>query len=235
MIRSATTMWWLSTSRTSAQDRVILTVNDKPVRGENGKFKQVVSVKSYRDGRVQVCFDDGSTRELLLADYSADGTTPDNMGVEQFAEHLKRRFPTLTNAPVQGTKMPHKSSPSTPAQPSPPKNEGHWKRNLLVGLICAPLAVGAAVVALPAIGFTAGGIAAGSYAAGMMSSAAVASGGGVAAGSLVATLQAAGAAGLGAGATAAVAGTGAAAGASAAYVAGKVEDQLKKTSDEKKK
>ncbi|XP_038193599.1 interferon alpha-inducible protein 27-like protein 2A isoform X1 [Arvicola amphibius] len=56
----------------------------------------------------------------------------------------------------------------------------------------AAVGVGAAPVALTAMGFTGTGIAAASIAAKMMSAAAIANGGGVAAGSLVATLQSVG-------------------------------------------
>ncbi|XP_038050163.1 interferon alpha-inducible protein 27-like protein 2B [Patiria miniata] len=251
-------MW--SFSRPSAQDQVILIVNDKPVRGENGQLKIVVSVKAYPDGRVQVCFDDGSIRELTLADFSADGSQ-DVMGAEEFVQHLKRLFPDVTvqTLDLKETQVPDESSaPTTPSDhprlrqagkitdesvPDETPQEqssgeeqssgGYLKRNLLVGAICAPLAVGAAVVVLPVIGFGAGGIAAGSYAAGMMSSAAIANGGGVAAGSLVATLQAAGAAGLGAGATAAVGGVGAAIGGAASYFVGVFQDKFKKNKEEK--
>ncbi|XP_030247436.1 interferon alpha-inducible protein 27-like protein 2A [Sparus aurata] len=75
----------------------------------------------------------------------------------------------------------------------------------VVALFAAPAALGFA-------GFTSAGVAAGSVAAKMMSAAAVANGGGVAAGSAVAVLQSAGAAGLSGAVTAAVTGTGAAAG-----------------------
>ena len=110
-------------------------------------------------------------------------------------------------------------------------HSGHSTRHVAAGVIGGIFAVGAAVVALPLVGFGAAGITAGSYAASMMSAAAVANGGGVVAGGVVATLQAIGAAGLGATGGAVVAGTGAAVGAAASGVAGAVED----TSQERKK
>lgn len=58
------------------------------------------------------------------------------------------------------------------------------------------VAVGAAPVALSAMGFTGTGIAAASIAAKLMSAAAIANGGGVAAGSMVAAMQSAGVVGL---------------------------------------
>merc|ERR1711962_1592466 len=73
-------------------------------------------------------------------------------------------------------------------------------RKMIIPIFGAAVALVAAPVALPLIGFGAGGIAAGSYAASMMSAAAIANGGGVAsmaAGGIIATCQSIGAAGIG--------------------------------------
>ncbi|XP_022093421.1 interferon alpha-inducible protein 27-like protein 2B isoform X1 [Acanthaster planci] len=281
--------------RSSVEDGVILVLYGSPVRG-----RYVVKVNALPDRKVEICFDDGTTMELPLADYSNAGCFADklraDMGALEFVHEFEHLLSPLSLVPpVQETERPSTSTESTTSaqllnanaggvtngsdtiQPTPDseaeiggetqspvkstasatstqtsdlkpgeapagadtkqqnpdgKGGGHWKRNLLMAALGAPLAVGAVMVALPAIGFTAGGIAAGSYAASMMSAAAVANGGGVAAGSAVAVLQSVGAAGLGAGGTAAVGGVGATVGGATSYLVGLFKDKFKKNKNE---
>ncbi|XP_022093422.1 interferon alpha-inducible protein 27-like protein 2B isoform X2 [Acanthaster planci] len=237
--------------RSSVEDGVILVLYGSPVRG-----RYVVKVNALPDRKVEICFDDGTTMELPLADYSNAGCFADklraDMGALEFVHEFEHLLSPLSLVPpVQETQSPVKSTASatstqtsdlkpgeapagadTKQQNPDGKGGGHWKRNLLMAALGAPLAVGAVMVALPAIGFTAGGIAAGSYAASMMSAAAVANGGGVAAGSAVAVLQSVGAAGLGAGGTAAVGGVGATVGGATSYLVGLFKDKFKKNKNE---
>ncbi|XP_033628224.1 interferon alpha-inducible protein 27-like protein 2B, partial [Asterias rubens] len=159
----------------------------------------------YRKNLKEVSFENGSSLQLSLDDFSQrDTSLKADLKAINFVKQFAKEF---------SGQLPAEEQPKT-------KKSGYGVRHVVAGCVVGVGAVAAAPFVLTAVGFTSGGIAAGSIASGMMSSAAIANGGAVAAGSGVAVLQSVGAAGLGAAGTAAVGGAGAAAGAGASGVAG---------------